>query len=667
MEKNIERKYIWHFLNVALMIGIALALLMPGSATFANYNKTIKIETSENTIIALTTHDIIYVNDTTIITIENPPVDFEVVDAEPFDGFGDNGPYSTFNDALLGTLGECRSMAEFDISPFNISSGELISMATFEVIITGIEVYGLGVNGETPESLAVDGYVGNGLDELSDFEAGDGNVLDSLDIPDPQIGQILSFNVTSYVTDLVDAQEQYVGLTIRAETFGGLWVTEGSGYPKLIIEIYNQPPNNPSTPSGPTFLVIDESGTYSTNATDPDDNQVQYRFDWDANGSHDYSDWTEYVLSGTIVSMDNSWSSGGIYVVKAQARDEFNITSEWSNGLSVYVNGPPNAPSDPEPEDGATDVDIDADLSWSCSDPDGDNLYYDVYFEANDPTPDELVSENQTGTTYDPGTLEFSTHYYWQIVAWDEYGLSTEGLVWDFTTSSYPNDPPNLPSNPSPKNGTTGVDIEVVLSWDCSDPDGDDIVYDIYFEADDETPDILIADDITETTFDPGILDYGTIYYWQIVAIDEHSASTQGPIWNFTTVENNPPDAPEINGPDKGIPDTSYEYGFTSVDPEGHDIAEYIVNWGDGTGEETIVGPFESGVEVFANHSWDEKLTYTIQAKAKDVYGAESNWSEFEVTIPRNKSFNFNFNLLSWLFERFQLLERLLIVIKFLM
>jgi hypothetical protein len=167
--------------------------------------------------------------------IENPPVDFEVVDAEPFDGVGDNGPYSTFNDALLGTLGECRSMAEFDISPFSVPPGEFIYAATFEVRITAIEIYGLGVNGETPHSLAADGYVANGVAELSDFQAGDGNVLDSVATPNPQIGDVLNFDVTSFVREVVEAQEPFVGLTVRAETFGGLWVGEGGVYPRLTI------------------------------------------------------------------------------------------------------------------------------------------------------------------------------------------------------------------------------------------------------------------------------------------------------------------------------------------------------------------------------------------------------------------------------------------------
>ena len=171
-----------------------------------------------------------------VFTIENPPVDFQVVDAEPFDGNGNNGPYSTFADALLGTIGECRSSAEFDISPFTVPEGEFIYAATFEVRITAIEIYGLGVNGETPDSLVVDGYVGNGVAELSDFQAGDGNVLDSVDTPDPQIGDLVCFDVASFITEVVDAQESFAGLTVRAGSFGGLWVGEGGVYPKLTIE-----------------------------------------------------------------------------------------------------------------------------------------------------------------------------------------------------------------------------------------------------------------------------------------------------------------------------------------------------------------------------------------------------------------------------------------------
>jgi len=131
----------------------------------------------------------------------------------------------------------------------------------------------------------------------------------------------------------------------------------------LNVNIVSQAPNTPNTPSGPTFLNAGISGTYSTSTTDPEGDQVQYRFDWDANGSHDYSSWTSFVPSGSTGSMSHAWSNGGTYVVKAQARDISNETSGWSDGLTIYVNSPPNTPSNPSPSNGTTNVDLNISLS----------------------------------------------------------------------------------------------------------------------------------------------------------------------------------------------------------------------------------------------------------------------------------------------------------------
>ena len=182
-----------------------------------------------------------------VFTIADPPVDFEVIDADDgsgeyfFDGIGDFGPFSTFNNAVLGSFGEARSSAEFDLLPFSVPPGDFISAATFRVRITDNYVFGLGVDGEIPTSVAVDGYVGNGIAELSDFQAGYGNLLYSVATPNPQVGDILSFDVTAFVTALVNANEQYAGLTLRAESFGGLMFEEGAGYPELTIETIPEP------------------------------------------------------------------------------------------------------------------------------------------------------------------------------------------------------------------------------------------------------------------------------------------------------------------------------------------------------------------------------------------------------------------------------------------
>jgi formylglycine-generating enzyme required for sulfatase activity len=97
------------------------------------------------------------------------------------------------------------------------------------------------------------------------------------------------------------------------------------------------------------------------------------------------------------------------------------------------------------------------------------------------------------------------------------------------------NNPPSQPSNPSPADGAINQSIETTLGWTGGDPDGDTVTYDVYFEAGDSTPDVLVSNDQTGATYDQGALSYGTQYYWQVVATDEHGATTSGPIWNFIT------------------------------------------------------------------------------------------------------------------------------------
>ena len=96
------------------------------------------------------------------------------------------------------------------------------------------------------------------------------------------------------------------------------------------------------------------------------------------------------------------------------------------------------------------------------------------------------------------------------------------------------NQPPRIPSNPLPNDNTFNVDPETTLSWSGGDPDsGDTVTYDIYFGKTSNPP--LVASNYLSLSYDPGILDYNSVYYWKIVARDSNGASTEGPIWEFTT------------------------------------------------------------------------------------------------------------------------------------
>jgi Leucine-rich repeat (LRR) protein len=98
-----------------------------------------------------------------------------------------------------------------------------------------------------------------------------------------------------------------------------------------------------------------------------------------------------------------------------------------------------------------------------------------------------------------------------------------------------PNRAPHDPKDPVPADNATDQPLELTLSWTGGDPDGDAVIYDVKLDSGDDTPDTLVCEEVGEPACDPGTLITGTHYYWQVIATDEHSATTVGPVWEFTT------------------------------------------------------------------------------------------------------------------------------------
>jgi hypothetical protein len=111
-----------------------------------------------------------------------------------------------------------------------------------------------------------------------------------------------------------------------------------------------------------------------------------------------------------------------------------------------------------------------------------------------------------------------------------------------------------------------------------------------------------------------------------------------------------------INGPVKGKPGKELEYKFSSVHPDGTDIIEFIVNWGDGN-TETVTGPFASGEEATASHVWATKGDYIISAQAKDILGVTGPQGTLSISIPRARTIN---NFYGRLINYFPILKYLL-------
>jgi Tfp pilus assembly protein PilE len=200
----------------------------------------------------------------------------------------------------------------------------------------------------------------------------------------------------------------------------------------------------------------------------------------------------------------------------------------------VYENQPPALPSNPSPANSASGLDRDFQLSWECSDPDGDSLTFDVYLGLS---PDSLIC-----------WMDTQENIY--ISAWHQQDIGSELLIQIHTAQqAY-----HQENNTYCLNGATAsrrdphrfseLDIEIeqsnhytyvmcaaVNTFSCQATENIDN------DATIDTWTINQHGVLTNSINDidiPFVSD--TTYYWKIVARDTGQLETTGPVWHFSTV-----------------------------------------------------------------------------------------------------------------------------------
>ncbi|MBN1280765.1 MAG: PKD domain-containing protein [Candidatus Thermoplasmatota archaeon] len=189
-------------------------------------------------------------------------------------------------------------------------------------------------------------------------------------------------------------------------------------------------------------------------------------------------------------------------------------------------------------------------------------------------------------------------------------------------------DAPTEPSQPYPADGSNGVTVFITIHWLG---DGPGITYDVFFGNINPPP--LVVSNQTATTYDPGVLQKNTTYYWQIIAYNTEQQSTSGPIWSFTTTEDQPPYQPQvIEGPTAAGPGIQLTFTAVAPDPEGDEV-HYQWDWGDGNFSDWL-GPYAFGAHAAAEYHWAANGTYDVRVRAKDGDGKISEWSmAYQVSI----------------------------------
>jgi len=141
-----------------------------------------------------------------------------------------------------------------------------------------------------------------------------------------------------YLTGTTNSAGQ-ITFTISPSSSGTMYVTatkqdyrpyEGS---TIVSDGNNNPPQEPTTPIGPTTGGTNIEYIYSTTTTDPDADPVWYQWNFGAYTTN----WFGPYSSGATVQTPYAWAASGTYEVKVKAKDQNQLESDWSAPLVVTI------------------------------------------------------------------------------------------------------------------------------------------------------------------------------------------------------------------------------------------------------------------------------------------------------------------------------------------
>jgi hypothetical protein len=311
------------------------------------------------------------------------------------------------------------------------------------------------------------------------------------------------------------------------------------------------------------------------------------------------------------------------WTVKVKNEDgKFEEVNPWTFTLK---NDQPSKSDILFPQPNETNVALaNEELSWiKSTDADNDVILYDIYFgESPNLSDSSLVVTNWNKNTLPfekLPKLNFSTKYYWRVVATDGQKESSS-ITSSFTTESVQPLPRPVKGNPGFTEKIVDPSIET-LNWELSNRYYSPVVYKIYFSDAENDP--VFYDSATSTLINSPELEAHTSYKWKVEIEDLESGEIKSSdVWEFSTLNRNPT-INIIEQKDEIIEGMKNIYLTWSTEDEDDDevnISAYLVY---PDGEETILFENENRNNLIIE-DLDKGKNYTIKLIAKDAYGAKT-------------------------------------------
>ena len=180
----------------------------------------------------------------------------------------------------------------------------------------------------------------------------------------------------------------------------------------------------------------------------------------------------------------------------------------------------------PRPTDGAVSIHPQAvALKWKKG---VGAVSHDLYLDTDPLLKARQFQGSPVDATYQAGTLEPDTTYYWRV---DEKGptgrILAKGDVWSFTTAG------KKAHEPDPSNGRQDVVfLQPRLSWEAG---AYAVSHEVYLGIASRLTAEHLMTTQAATTYRPGQLQSETTYYWRIDQVDDALGKTVGDVWRFTT------------------------------------------------------------------------------------------------------------------------------------